>query len=157
MNFALAGNGGVATASSVFSAAFPAAAANNGDRRGAGYGGGGVWADGSPGVYPDALEIAFDGTKLIGEVGVFTVQDGFQDPADPTEGMTFSQWGVADFEVQYWDGGAWVTVPGGSVAGNDRVWRRFTFAPVATAKIRVSVARGLFNHSQIAEVEAWGL
>jgi hypothetical protein len=155
-NFALAGNGGVATASSSFSSAYPASAAINGDRRGSGYGGGGVWADATPGAYPDTLEIAFNGSKTISEVGVFTVQDNFSTPAEPTGSMTFSQYGNRDFEVQYWDGGAWVTVPGGAVANNSNVWRRFTFAPVTTAKIRVMVTRAQFGHSQIAEVEAWG-
>ena len=156
VNFALAANGGVATASSSFSGAYPASAANNGDRRGSGYGGGGVWVDASPGAYPDSLEVAFNGTKTISEIGVFTVQDNFQSPAEPTATLTFSQYGNRDFEVQYWDDGAWITVPGGSVANNSNVWRRFTFAPVTTAKIRVMVTRAQFGHSQIAEVEAWG-
>jgi hypothetical protein len=155
VNVASAANGAVASASSSFSSAYPASAANNGDRRGTGYGNGGVWADGSPGAYPDSLEIAFDGSKTIGEIGVFTVQDNFQNPADPTEAMTFAQYGNADFEVQYWDGASWVTVSGGIVTGNNRVWRRLTFSPVTTTKIRVVVTRGLFGHSQIAEVEAY--
>jgi hypothetical protein len=112
--------------------------------------------DATPGAYPDTLEIAFNGTKTISEIGVFTVQDNFQSPAEPTATLTFSQYGNRDFEVQYWDGGAWVTVPGGAVANNSNVWRRFTFSPVATTKIRVVVTRGQFNHAQIAEVEAWG-
>ena len=98
---ALAANGGAASASSSYSAAYPASAAINGDRKGTGYGSGGVWVDSSPGAYPDSLEVAFSGTRTIGEVGVFTVQDNFSNPAEPTESLTFAQYGVADFDVQY--------------------------------------------------------
>ena len=55
----------------------------------------------------------------------------------------------------YWDGSAWVTVPGGSVTGNNKVWRKFTFTAVTTSKIRVLVNGALNSQSRITEVEAW--
>ena len=69
--------------------------------------------------------------------------------------MTFTQYGITQFDVQYWDGAAWVTVPGGAVNGNNKVWRKFTFAPVTTTKIRVLVNNALDGHSRITELEAY--
>lgn len=48
VNVALAANGGVASASSTLSAAFPASAVNNGDRKGLNWANGGGWHDASP-------------------------------------------------------------------------------------------------------------
>jgi hypothetical protein len=47
INAAAASNGGVASASSIWSANFTAAGAINGDRKGLNYNAGGVWADGT--------------------------------------------------------------------------------------------------------------
>jgi hypothetical protein len=81
---ALASNGGTASASSVFDANYPAERTNNGDRKGIGWGtGNGGWNDATPDAYPDWLEIAFSGTKLIEEIGVVTLQDDFQNPVEP--------------------------------------------------------------------------
>ncbi|MDX1376801.1 MAG: hypothetical protein R3357_14645, partial [Burkholderiales bacterium] len=61
-------------------------------------------------------------------------------------------------EVQYWDGAAWVTVPGGSVSGNNKVWRRFSFPAVSTDRIRVLISAALDRpgYSRVVELEAWG-
>jgi len=69
--------------------------------------------------------------------------------------MTFTLWGITAFEVQYWNGSAWVDVPGGNVTGNNLVWRRFLFAPISTDRIRVLVNNALAGSSRIMEVEAW--
>jgi len=42
------------------------------------------------------------------------------------------------------------------VTGNNKVWRRFTFAPVQTSKVRVLVHNALNGYSRLVEVEAWG-
>ena len=70
--------------------------------------------------------------------------------------MTFTRFGIVDFDVQYWDGASWQIVPGGSVNGNDKVWRRFTFPAISTGWIRVVVRRGVNGFSRIAEIEAYG-
>ena len=44
-NLALPSNGGVASASSTYSAKYPVAAVNNGDRKGLKWGAGGGWSD----------------------------------------------------------------------------------------------------------------
>jgi serine protease len=154
-NVASQANGGVASATSTYSTAFPAAAANNGDRRGLNWGAGGGWNDASGGTYPDALQINFSGTKSITEIDVFTVQDAYGTPSEPTPTMTFSQYGITDFDVQYWNGSTWITVPGGSVSGNNLVWRKFTFAAITTNAIRVNVRAALNSYSRIVEVEAY--
>jgi len=69
--------------------------------------------------------------------------------------MTFTQYGIRDFEVQYWNGSAWQAIPGTVVANNNLVWRRFTFAPITTPRIRVVVNNALASYSRIVEVEAY--
>jgi uncharacterized delta-60 repeat protein len=154
INVALAANGGVANASSQYSAAYPISSLNNGDRKGTNWGSGGGWNDADSGAYPDWAEISFSGTKTINEINVFTLQDAYWDPAEPTPDMLFGAYGITAFDVQYWDGAAWATVPGGSVAGNSNVWRRFTFPTLSTQKIRVIVGASSQGYSRITEIEA---
>jgi hypothetical protein len=151
-------NGGVATGSSAYNANgsnHPPSGANNGDRKGLNWSNGGGWADATQDGFPDVLQINFNNTYSIGEIDVFTVQDNFASPNDPTSSMTFSLYGITDFQVQYWNGSAWLDVPGGNVIGNNLVWRRFAFAPITTNAIRVVVNSALFGFSRIIEVEAW--
>ncbi|HVG71990.1 MAG TPA: S8 family serine peptidase [Vicinamibacterales bacterium] len=155
VNVAAAAAGAVASATSSYSAAYPPAATNDGDRLGVNWGAGGGWNDGTAGTYPDMLQIDFSASKTISEVDVFTVQDTYWAPAVPTAAMTFTQLGIRDFEVQYWNGSAWQTIPGTVMANNDLVWRRFTFAPITTPRIRVVVSNALASFSRIVEVEAY--
>jgi PKD repeat protein len=159
-NFALASKGATATASSTYpNDNYSAANTIDGSNTGIGWGNGGGWNDGTRAAYPDWLEVTFDGPKAIDEIRVYTLQDNFQNPQIPTPEMTTSVYGLLDFDVQYWnpDGsGQWVTVPNGSVTGNDRVMRTFTFAAVTTTKIRVLVNNARNNFSRIVEVEAFG-
>ena len=155
VNVALAGNGGITSASSTYNTAYPAAAINNGDRKGSNWGNGGGWNDASNGIYPDWVQVDFNGTKSIAEINVFTVQDNYSAPQEPTASQTFTAYGITDFEVQYWDGADWKAVPGGSVSGNNNVWRKFSFPPVSTTRIRVLVANALAGFSRITEIEAY--
>ena len=70
--------------------------------------------------------------------------------------MTFSLYGLTSYDVQYWNNSTWVTVPGGSVTGNNKVWRKFTFSPITTSKIRVLTNASVDGYSRITEVEALG-
>ena len=135
-NVALVTNGGVASASSNYNNNCPAGAVNEGDRLGVNWLDGGGWADGTPDVWPDWVEIDFNASYPINEIDFFTIQDNYQNPSPPTLDMTFTIWGVTDFEVQYWTGSTWTDIPGGDVTGNNHVWRQFTFADITTAKIR---------------------
>ena len=154
-NVALASNGGIALASSTNSSGFAASGAINGDRKGLSWGNGGGWNDGTPNSWPDWLEVDFSGSNSINEVDVFSVQDNYQSPSDPIPGMIFTQYGLTDFTVQYWDGTQWLAVPGGAIAGNNLVWRQLTFSAVTTSKIRVFVTGALNAWSRITEVEAY--
>jgi hypothetical protein len=49
---------------------------------------------------------------------VFGVQDTYWAPSTPTPTMTFTQYGLVAFNVEYWTGSTWATVPGGMVTGN---------------------------------------
>ncbi|HSU17724.1 carboxypeptidase regulatory-like domain-containing protein [Longimicrobium sp.] len=157
-NVASAAVGAVARASSEASAARSAATAINGDRRGTHPAGdpfpGGGWQSASA-VSGEWLEVQFPAQATISEVSVFSVQDNQAAPAEPTEAMTFTQYGVQDFQVQYWTGSAWVRVPGGAVTNNDRVWRRIAFPPLTTDRVRVVVTRAAGGYSRIAQLEAW--
>jgi len=155
LNVALQSNGGVATASSTYSDRFPVSAVNDGDRKGMNWGAGGGWNDSSPSMFPDWVQVTFNGTKSITEIDVFTLQDTYWSPVDPTASMTFSAYGITDFNVQYWTGTAWATVPGGSIAGNRQVWTRITFPAVTTNQIRVVVNGTRDGYSRIVEIEAW--
>jgi hypothetical protein len=70
--------------------------------------------------------------------------------------MTFSLYGITVFDVQYWNGFGWVTVSGGSITNNNKIWTKLMFSPIQTTKVRVSVKGSLSFYSRITEVEAWG-
>jgi len=154
VNVAAGVNGGVATASSFYNSSYPPSGAIDGDRKGLNWGSGGAWNDATVDAFPDWLQVNFSSVRSIGEIDVFMLQDGFA-TQDPTLTMTFTQYGVTAFQVQYWSGSAWVNVPGGNVTGNDRVWRQFSFTPISTDRIRVLVNNTLASFSRLVEVEAW--
>jgi subtilisin family serine protease len=143
-------NEAAVTASSTYSDSHPVRSVNSGGRKGA------HWKDATPDAYPDWVQIDFSGSRMISQINVFTLQDDFANPVEPDDALTFSSYGITDFSVQYWDGVSWVTVPGGSVSGNNKVKRTFTFSPVLTSKIRVLVNNALASYSRITEVEALG-
>jgi serine protease len=155
INVALASNGGVASASSTFSASFPASAINNGDRAGVGWGSGGGWNDATGNAYPDWVQINFSGQKTIDHVIVYTLQDNYANPVDPPDTLTFTQYGVTAFQVQSWNGSAWVN-QGAAVSGNNLVKRTVNFTAVTTDRIRVNITGALAGYSRITEIEAWG-
>lgn len=155
VNVALSANGGVAAASSVYGDGWSAAGVTNGDRRGLNWGSGGGWNDGTVNSYPDTIQVNFNATKSINEIDVFTLQDDYNHPSEPTPTMTFTQYGITDFDVQYWNGSTWVTVPGGTVAGNNLVWRKFEFSPLSTNAIRINVRNAGNSFSRVTEIEAY--
>jgi hypothetical protein len=153
-NVALASAGAAASASSTLNADFPVSAVNDNERAGAAWSRGGGWADASFDAYPDWLQIDFGASRSISRIVVYTVQDNWQNPSEPTDAMTFTQYGISDFAVQGWDGAKWVVL--GTVTGNNLVKRTVSFAAFATTKIRVEVTRASASLSRITEVEAWG-
>ena len=154
-NVALASTGALATASSTWNANFPVSAVNNGDRTGAGFGAGGVWTDGTASVFPDSVTIVFAGSKTINRVVVFSPQDNYSAPIEPTDATTFANLGAVDFTVEGWNGSAWVSL--GSVTGNNLVKRSLSFTNFTTDRIRVNVTRTPTTLTRLVEIEAWGV
>jgi subtilisin family serine protease len=155
LNVAAAANGGVASASSIYSASYAPSGVIDGDRKGLNWGAGGGWGDATGGVFPDWVEVDFNGPKTIEEVDIFSVQDNYQSPVDPTSGLHFTRYGLTNFTVQYWNGTQWAAVPGGVVSGNTLVWCSVAFAPLTTAKIRISITGAADPWSRMTEVEAY--
>jgi hypothetical protein len=118
-NVALASNGGVASASSSYSTGFPVSAIINNERAGVNWGSGGGWNDNTMNSYPDWVQINFSGSKTIDHVVVYTLQDNYASPVEPTDTMTFSLYGITAFTVQGWNGSSWVNLS--SVSGNNLV------------------------------------
>ncbi len=147
-NVALAANGGVATGSSQLTG-YPISAVNDGNRMGPTNG---FWADGTASTFPDSVEIAFNGSKTLTRVVVYSVQDAYTNPVEPTDTQTFSQFGLVAFTIEGWDGAAWVNLA--TVTGNNLV-KRTVAVSYTTTKIRVNVTNAMAVYSRIVEIEAF--
>jgi uncharacterized protein (TIGR03790 family) len=155
-NIALASAGAVASASSTYWTGFEPATVIDGKRPGATWGAGGAWADGTPGSFPDWIQVNFPTSNAISQVNVFSVQDNYAAPVEPTATQMFTLFGLRDFQVQYWTGTAWATVPGATITGNSLVWRAITFSPVTTQTIRVLITGTPDGYySRVTEIEAY--
>ena len=86
------------------------------------------------------------------------MQDGFGAGAqEPTATTTATSYGLLDFDVQYWDGDSWETLPGGAITGNTLALRAVVLTDdVTTDRIRVLVRNGRNHFSRVVEVEAVG-
>jgi hypothetical protein len=153
-NVAAGTAGATVTASSTFGAGYPAAALINGERAGAGWTSGGVWADATYNAYPDWVQINFAGSKTIDHIVLYSLQDDPYHPVEPSDSQAFSLYGVTDFVVQGWTGSAWVTLA--QVTGNGLVKRTVSFSAYTTDRIRVTVNNALNGYARITEIEAWG-
>ena len=148
-NVALASAGATAVASSTYSSSYPVSAVINNERAGSTR-----WRDSTSNAYPDWVEVRFRGSKRIDRVIVFSVQDNWSAPVEPSATLTGSVYVLRDFTVQGWNGSAWVTL--GTVAGNNLVKRTVSFAAFTTDRIRINVTAAPDGYSRITEVEAWG-
>ncbi|QTN28811.1 M6 family metalloprotease domain-containing protein [Rhodoferax sp. AJA081-3] len=151
-NVALVAAGGVASASST-SAGHPVTTVNDNERTGGNYANGTSWADATPSVYPDWVQINFSGNQTINRVVVFSMQDALNSPVEPTDAMVFSLYGNTAFTVQTWNGTAWVTQA--TVTGNNSVKRTVTFPTVTTDRIRVNITATSNGTAHVTEIEAW--
>jgi hypothetical protein len=156
-NFAASAKGATATASSSHpDRNYMPSGAIDGDVVGVNWENNGGWNDGTRGQWPDSLEVTFNGPKTINQIRVYSLQNNFKSPATPTPEMTCDLYGLLDFDVQTWNGSAWVTVPGGEIRGNSLVLRPVFFNPVTTTKIRINVLNARAHYSRVVEVEALG-
>ena len=105
------------------------------------WGNGGGWTDATADAFPDWVQITFNGSKTIDRVVVYTLQDNYTSPVEPTDTLTFSRYGITDFTVQGWNGAAWITLA--TVTGNNLVKRTVTFTAFTTDRIRVNVTNAL--------------
>jgi hypothetical protein len=160
-NVAAAANGATITASSTLSVGYPPESLINGDRKGVGWGTGtGGWQDATRGVFPDTVEIQFPAEMSITEIDIVTIQDNYPSPVEPTLDMTFSEYGVRDFNVWYrGTDGLWYML--WSVTGNNKVLRHHRFTPVMTDRVKVEVLNSPASwhnqvYSRLVEVEVWG-
>ncbi|MGB8511017.1 MAG: hypothetical protein WCD76_21785, partial [Pyrinomonadaceae bacterium] len=157
VNVADKDTGATAEASSTYTSRnYSTDGAIDGDHKGMDWENGGGWNDETRDLFPDYLQINFNGSQVISEIRVYTLQDDFRNPQEPTPEMTAGLYGLIDYDVQYFDGTNWVTVPGGQIRGNDRVLRALTFPNVTTSKIRINVLNAREHFSRIVEVEAFG-
>jgi hypothetical protein len=101
------------------------------------------------------LEIDFASEQNLELINVITCQSDPTNWQTPTLTMTFTQYGATDYTLEYWDGSAWVLVPGGNVTANNKVWRQFVGPIIKTSKIRVNVTGSGDGFARMAEVEAW--
>ena len=155
-NVALASAGATATASSAASATgYAPSIVINGDHKGlrtstaAGW-----WMDATPYVCPDWVQVNFKGAKTITQAVVYSLQDNYSAPVDPSATMTFKNYGVVNFTVQGWTGSAWVTLA--TVTGNTLVKRTVTFASFTTDRIRINMTKSANAYTRLVEVEVWG-
>ncbi len=154
-NFALAKNGGMVFPSSTLTLNSEKYV-NDGELTGAGNA---VWLDSTIGIFPDYLEVRFDGKKTIDEIDVITRQTDLVTPVDPKKfDPSFDKdgFGITAYDVQYWDGTGWVNLA--VELDNHKVWRQFfPLFPITTEKIRIQINAGQDNaYSRVVEVEAWG-
>jgi Tfp pilus tip-associated adhesin PilY1 len=154
-NVALSSNGASATASSTYSSGYGPGTVINGDRSGANWGSTGGWNSAGANNYPEWLQINFNGSKSVTQAIVYSVQDTYWAPIEPTDTLTFNNYGLVDFAVQGWDGSSWITLA--TVSGNNLVKRTVNFSAFTTDRIRVSITRGADGYSRATEVEVFGV
>jgi hypothetical protein len=157
-NVALSNNGSSASASSVYDSVRSPSAAINGDRTAKKWAedpivGSGWHSKGSVNDHPEWIQINFPSSKTISEVDVFSVQDNYESPVEPTLDLTFSHYGLVDFNIEYWDGSKWSTLA--TIKGNKNVWVKSTFNQVTTDKIRLWVTKTGDGFARVAELEAY--
>jgi hypothetical protein len=166
VNVANAATGATATASSTQTDRnYAPAGAIDGERKGIDWENGGGWNDGTRDVWPDWLQVNFNGSQTIGQVIVYTLQNNFRSPVEPTPATPADIYGIEDFQVQYWNGSAWVVVDDpatsgvveGDIVGNDKAMRVILIpSGITTDRIRVHVTKGRVYYSRVVEVEAFG-
>jgi Tfp pilus tip-associated adhesin PilY1 len=155
VNVALSGNGAAASASSSYSSGYGPGTVINGDRTGANWGSTGGWNSAGANNYPEWLQINFSGSKSITQAIVYSVQDTYWAPVEPTDTMTFNSYGLVDFAVQGWDGSSWITLA--TVSGNNLVKRTVNFSAFTTDRLRIKITRGADGYSRATEVEVFGI
>jgi len=142
--------GATAVASSTYNYFYPVDSVINGSRKG-NWGNSGGWNSAS--TVPQWVEIDFNAAYSISKINVFTLQDAYGSPSEPTLDMTFSVYGVTAFDIQYWNGSTWITI--NSITGNNKVWVQAIFSPITTNKIRIYINATIDGYARLVQVEAY--
>jgi hypothetical protein len=155
-NVARSTNGSTAVASSQYNASYPASGVIDGEHNGNNWGAGGGWNDASRGIFPDNIQVNFNTNQTLREIDVYTLKNQPNNGTVVTDTTTFTANGITNFNVQYWNGSAFVDVLGGAVVGNNLVKRKFIFPDITTDRIRV-VVNDSADHiwSRVIEIEAF--
>ncbi|MDO8211072.1 glycosyl hydrolase [Conexibacter sp. CPCC 206217] len=102
-----------------------------------------AWNDGTAGVFPDTVTVAFGDAAPVSRVRVWTLDT----PEDPA-----AVFGVRDFDVQLQVDGVWRTV--GQVRGNRAALAELSFPRVNASGLRVVVSAAPESYSRLVELEA---
>jgi hypothetical protein len=154
-NKALASAGATIVASSTLSASYAASTAIDGVKNGNNFGASGGWSSLTPRSFPQTLDITLGGgSQAINKVVLYSLQDNFATDPDPDDSTIAARYQISDFDVQGWDGAAWVTLA--SVKGNTYAMRTVWFTAYTTTKIRINITKvGDLNFARVVEVECW--
>ena len=102
------------------------------------------------------LEVIFAAAKNINEIVLLTIRDVYGTPGMDTVFDTFTAYGAQDFIIYYWNGSAYVAIPGGTVTGNNKVMRRFPVT-VNTTKILLSMTASPDGYARVLAFQAIGV
>jgi len=152
-NWALAKEGGKASASSEFGPTWAASGLIDGVRDDSGWGAGHGWASAAGAALPQWVQVEFLQPKRISRFVVITYE---KEGTSETAG----KWGVQDYEIQVWDAarGQWNTVATENKSRAVKTRVHDLPAPVETSKFRLVVQRvaPLDGQARLLQLEAWG-
>lgn len=104
------------------------------------------------------IEVRFNATRTINEIDVFTQGSSGTNSVNlsrPTITSQATSNYIKDYEIQFWNGVTWQTIPGGVVSNNILLRRQFKFSNITTTSIRVIVFATNDGGVRITEIEAW--
>jgi hypothetical protein len=158
-NVAAAANGAAASAYSVYGPTYLPSTVIDGDRTGSSWPNGGGWNDNTPNVFTtDWVEIDFAAPKAINTIKVYMLQDVLGQGVEPSDALTFTQYGVTQYELQMPNGsGGWTDIVPIINNTGDLVKQTTVFPTVTTSSIRVLCDAAVPGHaySHLVEVEAF--
>lgn len=156
VNWALAANGGTATASSTYSSAYDPSYAINGDQQGLTWNVSGGWNDNTVRTYPDWLLVTFSEIRPVSRVVVYSVQDNYLAPSTPIDGMTGTKYVLTDFMIEVYVNNAWKTVA--TVFDNSLIKKTVDFGVEYTDKVKLTILDTADHvYSRVVEFEAYGI
>ena len=156
-NVASSENGGSISASSQLSGQYPVTSIIDGRTGSDDWGNGGGWSDNTSGVYPDWVEISFNGRKTIDSLNIHTLN---------SEAFPADTYGVRNLTFEYWDEttGEWKTLKSAedpskelTVTDNTKGFIGLTFESVTTSKVRINITEtnGDNDYSRLTEIEVF--